>query len=82
MDHVEFDFYEDFTSPLMQFLEKCGFELCTAATIKNMIVFPQKLFQQPESLKSPSKREQKSPEKTFMRCKTDAPVTVSVDLWK
>ena len=80
MDHVEFDFYEDFTSPLIQFLEKCGFEISKGAAVQGKISFPQKLFHIPDSIKSLFKKEQKQ-EKAFVRCKTEGPtVSVSIDL--
>ena len=82
MDHVEFDFFEDFTAPLIEFLEKCRFDLNSARDVKNRIIFPQRLFHIPESFKKQNKRDQK-PEKSFQRSKTQTqPVSVSIDLWK
>lgn len=58
MDHIEFDFSEDFTTPLIEFLNKISFGLGSSRTSK--INFSPELFQAPieivrtlESFRSP-----------------------------
>ena len=50
MDHIEFNFYDDFTTPLYQFLDRIGFEWDEKNPKK--IYFPQKLFEIPEDVKT------------------------------
>lgn len=53
MDHIEFDFYEDFTCPLMHFLERCGISVTRNST---NIHFPKYLFNCPIALLKASKK--------------------------
>mgnify|MGYP000890675528 CR=1 FL=1 len=48
MDHVEFDFYEDFTLPLMKFLQRCNIPIMKESEVG--ITFPTTLFRAPESV--------------------------------
>jgi hypothetical protein len=45
MDHIEFDFYEDFTQPLAFFLTRCNIQLRPRKGVK--IDFPPSLFETP-----------------------------------
>jgi hypothetical protein len=45
MDHIEFDFYEDFTQPLAFFLTRCNIPLRPRKGAK--IDFPSSLFETP-----------------------------------
>ncbi len=47
MDHADFDFYEDFTSPLIRFLQRC--EVISEEKCSNKIGFPKTLFDPPQS---------------------------------
>jgi hypothetical protein len=49
MDHVEFDFYGDFTEPLINFFLKCNYDLKKKTTFGGT-EFPPELFQVPKSL--------------------------------
>jgi len=49
MDHIEFDFYEDFTAPLAFFLTRCNFQLRPRKGAK--IDFPASLFETPNQKK-------------------------------
>jgi len=46
MDHIEFDFFEDFSTPLLKFLERCGLRLGVA--FSGRINFPKSLFEVPK----------------------------------
>lgn len=49
MDHIEFDFYEDFTAPLAFFLARCNFQL--RAKKGHKIEFPANIFENPHKPK-------------------------------
>ena len=49
MDHIEFDFCEDFTNPLANFLERCGV-LEYEKVVGSKITFPRAMFLPPESV--------------------------------
>jgi len=49
MDHIEFDFYEDFTAPLAFFLTRCNFELRPKKGER--IEFEKSLFETPDTIK-------------------------------
>jgi hypothetical protein len=49
MDHIEFDFYEDFTAPLAFFLARCNFQI--RAKKGHKIEFPQHIFENPQKPK-------------------------------
>ena len=51
MDHSEFNFYDDFSTPLIQFLDRIGFEWDFDEALPQKIYFPEQLFKLPESLK-------------------------------
>ncbi len=46
MDHIEFDFFEDFSRPLIRFLQRCGIAVGEESLGK--IRFPMPLFLPPE----------------------------------
>ena len=52
MDHIEFDFYEDFTSPLVNFLQRCGIKTSNG---NGRIFFPKNIFVVPEEIDSSAK---------------------------
>lgn len=49
MDHIEFDFHEDFTNPLLEFLHKISFGLESGRSLK--VTFPQELFIPPKEMR-------------------------------
>ena len=51
MDHIEFDFYDDFTTPLIQFLDRIGFDFGFEGVNRKKLFFPAKLFELPSGLK-------------------------------
>ena len=53
MDHIEFDFDEDFIVPLISFLERCG--LLEYGNPYSKIVFPNVMFLPPEPVISRNK---------------------------
>ena len=55
MDHIEFDFDGHFTQPLTHFLNRCGIKVGTWAN-GGRIIFPRKLFETPEYLKTQNKQ--------------------------
>ena len=56
MDHIEFDFDEDFVLPLIQFLGRCGINVGTWRN-SGKIFFPKKLFEVPDIFKQKKKQE-------------------------
>lgn len=49
MDHIEFDFFEDFSRPLIRFLQRCGIEVGMQMS-EGKIRFPVTLFLPPERI--------------------------------
>lgn len=48
MNHIEFDFHDDFTTPLIEFLKQISFGLAPNRNLR--IEFPPELFQPPVEL--------------------------------
>ena len=48
MNHVEFNFYEDFSIPLGAFLDSCGMQ--TYLYEKNGLVIPSELYLKPKNI--------------------------------
>ena len=55
MDHIEFDFDEHFSQPLMHFLDRCGIKVGVFNNA-GRIIFPRKLFETPKLLKSQNRQ--------------------------
>jgi len=77
MDHIEFDFYDDFTAPLMDFLLRCNFELEKTPAI----YFPRAVFKTPEQvLMRLRKKNQNSPTTTTTSDNSEWSIKSPVDV--